>query len=71
MSHQDFKNIAYAGYFRHFVCVFVFAVVFVIVFVIVFVFVFSYDFWAVLIISFQDTCIVREPVKNVLADFVR
>ena len=25
MSHQDFKKIAYARYFRHFVCVFVFA----------------------------------------------
>ena len=41
VSHQDFKNIAYVGFFRYFVCVFVFVVVFVIVFV--FVFVFSYD----------------------------
>ena len=40
VSHQDFKNIAYVGFSRHFVCVFV--VVFVIVFV--FVFVSSYDF---------------------------
>ena len=37
MSHQDFENIAYAGYFRHFVCVFVFVAVFVIVFVFAFV----------------------------------
>ena len=43
VSHQDFKNIAYVGFFRHFVCVFVFVVVFAIVFV--FVFVSSYDFW--------------------------
>ena len=52
VSHQDFKNIAYVGFFRHFVCVFVFVVVFVIVFV--FVFVSSYDFWIAFIISFQN-----------------
>ena len=48
VSHQDFKNIAYVGFFRHFVCVFVFVVVFV------FVFVSSYDFWIAFIISFQN-----------------
>ena len=42
VSRQDFKNIAYVGCCRHFICVFVFDVVFVIVFV--FVFVSSYDF---------------------------
>ena len=42
MSHQDLKNMAYVGCFRHFVCVVVVVVVVVIVFV--FVFVFSYDF---------------------------
>ena len=52
MSHQDFKNIAYAGFFRHLVCVFVFVVVFVIVFV--FLFVFSYDFCIAFIISSQN-----------------
>ena len=51
VSHQDFKNIAYVGFFRHFLCVFVFVVVFVIVFV--FVFVSSYDFGIAFIISFQ------------------
>ena len=49
---SDFKNIAYAGYFRHFVCVFVFVVVLAIVFV--FVFVFSYDFWIAIVMSFQN-----------------
>ena len=49
MSHQDFKNIAYARCFRHFAfaltsVVFVFVIVFVIVFVFVFVFLSSYDF---------------------------
>ena len=39
-SQQDFKNVAYVGCIRYFVCVFV--IVFVIVFV--FVFVSSYDF---------------------------
>ena len=53
VSHQDFKNIAYVGFFRHFVCVFVFVVVFVIVFVLVFVP--SYDFLIVFIISFQNS----------------
>ena len=52
VSHQDFKNVAYVGFFRHFLCVFVFVVVFVIVFV--FVFVSSYDFWIAFIISFQN-----------------
>ena len=52
VSHQDFKNIAYVGFFRHFVCVFVFVVVFVIVFV--FVFVSCYDFWTTFIISFHN-----------------
>ena len=52
VSHQDFKNIAYVGFFRHFVCVFVIVFVFVIAFV--FVFVSSYDFWIAIIISFQN-----------------
>ena len=52
VSHQDFKNVAYVGFFRHFLCVFVFVVVFVIVFV--FVFVSSYYFWIAFIISFQN-----------------
>ena len=52
VSHQDFKNIAYVGFFRHFVCVFVFVVVFAIVFV--FVFVSSYDFWIAFIKSFHN-----------------
>ena len=52
VSHQDFKNVAYVGFFRHFLCVFVFVVVFVIVFV--FVFVFSDDFCIAFIISFQN-----------------
>ena len=43
---QDFKNIAYVGRFRYFVCVFV--VIFVLVFV------FSYDFWNATFISFQN-----------------
>ena len=51
-SHQDFKNIAHVGFFRHFVCVFVFVVVFVIVFV--FVFVSSCDFWKAFIIIFKN-----------------
>ena len=38
MSHQDFKNLANLGCFRHFVCVFVFFICFV------FVFVSCYDF---------------------------
>ena len=50
VSPQDFKDIAYVGFFRHFVCVFVF----VSVIVYVFVFVSSYDFWIALIISFQN-----------------
>ena len=37
VSHQDFKNIVYVGFFRHFVFVFVFFIVLVIVFVFVFV----------------------------------
>ena len=52
MSNQDLKNVAYVGFFRHFLCVFVFVVVFVIVFV--FVFVSSYYFWIAFIISFQN-----------------
>ena len=48
MSHQDFKNLANLGCFRHFVCVFVFFIFFV------FVFVSSYDFWIAFIISFQN-----------------
>ena len=52
VSHQDFKNVAYVGFFRHFLCVFVFIIVFVIVFV--FVFVSSYYFWIAFIISFQN-----------------
>ena len=44
ISHQDFKNIAYVGRFRYFVCVFVFVVVSVVVFVVVFVFVIVFVF---------------------------
>ena len=43
LESTGFKNIAYVGCFRYFVCVFVF--VFVIVIVFVFVFAFSYEFW--------------------------
>ena len=52
VSHQDFKNIAYVGFFRHFVCVLDFVIVFVIVFV--FVFVSSNNFWTPFIISFHN-----------------